>query len=59
MLQKKLEYKYGHSPFKSGFKINFRLREVVKLKKRKYAYFCIFSLTTSKSPKFILKANLK
>ena len=36
MLKKNLVQKYGHSHFKSAFGINFRLREVVKLKIRKY-----------------------
>ena len=40
-------------------KINFRLREGVKLKIRKYAYLCIFGLTTSQSQKLIPKADLK
>ena len=39
-LQKKnLEQKYGRSHFKFAFGINFGLREVVKRKIRKYAYF--------------------
>ena len=59
-LQKKnLEYKYGYSHFKSVLKINFRLREVVKLKIHIFAYTCIFSLTTSQIRKLILKADLK
>ena len=59
-LQKKnLVEKYGHSHFKSAFKINFWLREVVKLKIHVFAYTCIFSLTTSKSQKLIFKADLK
>ena len=37
------------------FGIIFQLQEVVKLKIRKYAYLRIFSLTTSRSQKFILK----
>ena len=57
--KKKLEQEYGHSHFKSAFGINFRLREVVKRKIRKYAYLCIFHLTTSRSPKLIPKTDLK
>ena len=60
MLQKKFfEQKYGHSHFKSALKINFRLREVVKKKIHVYAYTCVFSLTISRSRKFIFKADLK
>ena len=58
-LKKNLELEYGHSYFKSAFKINFQLREVVKLKIRKYAYLRIFSVTLSLSQKLILKADLK
>ena len=59
-LQKKnLEEKYGYSHFKSALKINFWLREVVKQKIHVYANTCIFSLTTSRSRKLILKADLK
>ena len=57
--KKNLESKYGHSHFKSGFGINFGLREEVKLKMHVYAYTCIFRLTTSRSPKLIPKADLK
>ena len=57
--KKILELKYGHSHFKSAFGINFGLWEAVKLKIHVYAYTCIFSLTTSRSPKLILKADLK
>ena len=57
--KKNLEQKYGHSHFKSAFKINFQFREVVKLEIHKYAYLRIFSLTTSRSRKLILKAELK
>ena len=53
------DQKYGHSHFKSALKINFRLREVVKLKLHVYAITCIFSLTTSRSQKLISKADLK
>ena len=52
----KLEQNYGYSHFKSAFKIHFRLREVVKLKKSKYAYLCISSLTPSRSQKLILNS---
>ena len=57
--KKNLEEKYGHFHFKSALKINFRLREVVKLKIHVLAYTCIFSLTTSRSWKLIFKADLK
>ena len=57
--EQKLEYKYGPSHFKSVFGINFRLREVVKQKIRKYAYLRIFRLTNSRSRKSIPKADLK
>ena len=40
---KKLEYKYGHSHFKSAFGINFRLQEVVKGKYGN-ARICVFSI---------------
>ena len=58
-LKKKLEYKYGHSYFKSAFGISFGLREVVKRKIRKYMYLRIFRLAPSQSPKLIPKADLK
>ena len=51
--KKNLEQKYGHSHFKTAFKTNFRLREVVKLEICKYAYLRIFSWTTSRSRKLI------
>ena len=35
---KKFKMKYKHSHFKSAFKINFQLWEVVKLKMRKYVW---------------------
>ena len=54
---KNLEQKYGHFHFKSALKINFWLREVVKLKIHVFAYTCIFSLTTSWSRKLIFKAD--
>ena len=57
--KKNLLQKYGHSHFKSAFKLNFRLREVVKLEIHKYAYLRIFSSTTSRSRKLILKADFK
>ena len=44
---KKIEQNYGHTHFKSALKINFRRREVVKLKIHIFANTCIFSLTTS------------
>ena len=47
LFKKKLEWKYGHSHFKSAFGINFGLREVVKRKIRKYANLRIFCLATS------------
>ena len=60
MLPKKnLQLLYEHSHFKSAFGINFWLQEMVKLKIRKYTYLCIISLTTSRSWKFIPKADLK
>ena len=43
--KKSFEYKYGHSYFKR--------------KIRKYAYLRIFRLTTSRTPNFIRKADLK
>ena len=52
-------YIYGHSHFKSAFRINFGLREVVKRKIHVYTYTRIFRLTTSQSPKLIPKADLK
>ena len=57
--KKNLEWKYGHFHFKSVLKINFRLREVVKLRIHVYANMCIFSLTTFRSRKLIFKADLK
>ena len=59
LFKKKFQLKYGHSHFKSAFGINFGLREVVKLKIHVYAYTCIFSLTASRCPKLIAKAELK
>ena len=52
-----MDQKPENNHFKSAFKINFRLREVVKLEIHKYAYLRIFSLTTSQSRKLILKAD--
>ena len=45
--------------FQICFRNQFLTSEVVKLKIRKYAYLCIFRLTTSRSPKLIPKADLK
>ena len=53
--KKNLEFKYGHSHCKSALKINFQLREVVKVKIHIFAFTCIFSLTTSGSRKLIFK----
>ena len=56
-LEKKKKYEHFH--FKSAFEINFRLREVIKLKIRRNGYFPIFSMTTSRHWKLISKADLK
>ena len=57
--QKKFRIEIWKFSFQICFRINFGLWEVVKRKIHKYAYLRIFCLTTSQSPKLILKADFK
>ena len=58
-LLKKIEYKYGHSHFKSAFGINFGLWEVVKLKIRKYAYLHNFQFDHFQNSKIYSKSRFE
>ena len=57
--KKSLVEKYGHSHFKSAFGINFRLREVVKLKFMQVRVFTYFQFDYFPKSKFFSESRFK